>query len=64
MPYFICERSRQKFKLSDEICLLKKCEFLLDFGRGFECTAKRRNHEKKAKEKDRVEVVGNKETAA
>jgi len=39
MPYFICQQSRQKFKLSDEICLLKKCEFLLDMGRGFECTA-------------------------
>jgi hypothetical protein len=35
MPYFICEKSRQKFKLSDEVCTLKKCPFLVDL----KCTA-------------------------
>ena len=49
MPYFICQRSKQKFKLSDEVCTLKKCPLLVDR----KCTAqgnkgiKERNHEKK-----------------
>ena len=49
MPYFICERSRQKFKLSDEVCTLKKCPYLIDL----KCTAqvkkaiKRNVHDKK-----------------
>jgi hypothetical protein len=30
MPYFLCEKSRQKFKLSDEVCTLKKYPYLVD----------------------------------
>ena len=30
MPYFFCQKSRQKFKLSDEVCILKKCPYLVD----------------------------------
>jgi len=35
MPYFLCEKSSQKFKLSDEVCTLKKCPYLVDL----KCTA-------------------------
>ena len=58
MPYFICEKSHQKFELKYDECFDKLCPFLTNLGNKIKCTYKTKSKIKDRKIKIKKVMVG------